>query len=192
MQGSDLTPWLQRLKEGDKEAFRYVYNLTVDNVYRTVALLVSNRQDTEDIMNEIYMKLWLSIANYDPARPFRNWLHGITIRQVQDWKRKRWRKFRLFERQAILEIRPEPQRIERPVLLNETSQELMDILNRLSYKLRIVIVLRYYHEYSLTEIAELLELPLGTVKSRHHLAIKELRKYSIFMDHEEGGDCFVH
>ena len=192
MQGLDLMPWLQQLKEGDKEAFRYVYNLTVDNVYRTVALLVSNRQDIEDIMNEIYMKLWISIGNYDPNRPFRNWLHGITIRQVQDWKRKRWRKFRLFERQVILEIRPEAQRIEQPVLLDETSQELMAILNRLSYKLRTVIVLRYYHDYSLTEIAELLELPLGTVKSRHHLAIKELRKYCIFLDHREGGDCFVH
>lgn len=88
MQGSDLTPWLQRLKEGDKEAFRYVYDLTVDNVYRTVALLVSGRQDIEDIMNEIYLKLWLSLPNYDPSRPFRNWLHGITIRQVQDWRRK--------------------------------------------------------------------------------------------------------
>ncbi|ANY73078.1 sigma-70 family RNA polymerase sigma factor [Paenibacillus ihbetae] len=192
MQGSDLTPWLQRLKEGDKEAFRYVYDRTVDNVYRTVALLVSGRQDIEDIMNEIYFKLWLSLPNYDPNRPFRNWLHGIAIRQVQDWRRRKWRKFRLFERQKMLEIQPEHPRTDRVIVWNETTRELLELLNHLSYKLRIVVVLRYYHEYSLTEISELLAVPLGTVKSRHHQALKELRKHSVELDLEEGGDCFVH
>ncbi|CAM3613322.1 MULTISPECIES: sigma-70 family RNA polymerase sigma factor [Paenibacillus] len=192
MQGSDLTPWLQRLKEGDKEAFRYVYDRTVDNVYRTVALLVSGRQDIEDIMNEIYFKLWLSLPNYDPNRPFRNWLHGIAIRQVQDWRRRKWRKFRLFERQKMLEIQPEHPRTDRVIVWNETSRELLELLNHLSYKLRIVVVLRYYHEYSLTEISELLAVPIGTVKSRHHQALKELRKHSVELDLEKGGDCFVH
>jgi len=92
----------------------------------------------------------------------------------------------------MLEIQPEHPRTDRVIVWNETTRELLELLNHLSYKLRIVVVLRYYHEYSLTEISELLAVPLGTVKSRHHQALKELRKHSVELDLEEGGDCFVH
>ncbi|MED4953769.1 sigma-70 family RNA polymerase sigma factor [Paenibacillus sp. FSL R5-0527] len=192
MQGIDLIPWLQKLREGDEEAFRYVYDATVQDVYRIVALLIPRGQDIEDIMNEVYIQLWTSIANYDPERPFRYWLHGIVVRQVQDWKRKMWRKFRLFERHTLLEVKEEAPGTDRYALMNETGEEMRKILQRLSYKLRIVIVLRYYHEYSIAEIAQLLNLPEGTVKSRHHLALKELRKYSLLLSEDKGGDCFVH
>ncbi|MDU7472326.1 MAG: sigma-70 family RNA polymerase sigma factor [Paenibacillus macerans] len=192
MQGIDLIPWLQKLREGDEEAFRYVYDATVQDVYRIVALLIPRGQDIEDIMNEVYIQLWTSLANYDPERPFRYWLHGIVVRQVQDWKRKMWRKFRLFERHTLLEVKEEAPGTDRYALMNETGEEMRKILQRLSYKLRIVIVLRYYHEYSIAEIAQLLNLPEGTVKSRHHLALKELRKYSLFLSEDKGGDCFVH
>lgn len=75
MRDIDITPWLQKLKEGDEEAFRHVYDATVQDVYRIVALLIPRRQDIEDIMSEVYLKLWTSIGNYDPTRPFRYWLH---------------------------------------------------------------------------------------------------------------------
>ena len=71
---------------------------TKTSVYRTVAFLVYNKQDIEDIVNEVYMRMWRSIHKYDPNRPFRFWLHGITVRLVQDWKRKAWRRLRIFER----------------------------------------------------------------------------------------------
>ena len=192
MQDIDMTHWLQKLKEGDEEAFRHVYEATVQDVYRIVALLIPRRQDIEDIMSEVYLKLWTSIGNYDPTRPFRYWLHGIAVRQVQDWKRKMWRKLRLFERQTLLEIKEESPRTDHPALRNETSEEVRMALHKLSYKLRVVIVLRYYHEYTFGEIAELLDLPQGTVKSRHHLALKELRKYAVFLEEQKGGDCLVH
>ncbi|MGZ7445512.1 hypothetical protein [Paenibacillus sp. TH7-28] len=73
------------------------------------------------------------------------WLHGIVLRQVQDWKRKMWRKFRLFERHTLLEVKEEAPETDRYTLMNETGEKMRKILQRLSYKLRVVIVLRYYH-----------------------------------------------
>lgn len=192
MEDASLISSLILAKKGDKEAFRQVYDQTVDQVYRTVSFLVHDLQDIEDIMSDIYMQLWLSLDKYDPQRPFRRWLNGIAIRQVQDWRRKRWRRFRLTERQHRLHTTPEEPEADNKMLRNETSGEIHALLNGLSYKLRVVIVLRYYHDYGLNEIAELLELPLGTVKSRHHAAIKQLRKGSKFNFVEEGGDCYVH
>lgn len=192
MEDAGLISSLILAKKGNKEAFRQVYDQTVDQVYRTVSFLVHDLQDIEDIMSDIYMQLWLSLDKYDSQRPFHRWLNGLAIRQVQDWRRKRWRRFRLIERQNRLDTLLEEPEAGNKALRNETSDELQFLLNGLSYKLRVVIVLRYYHDYAFNEIAELLELPLGTVKSRHHAAIKQLRKESKLNFVEEGGDCYVH
>lgn len=183
--------WIRMIKEGDRAAFRYLYEATVHDVYRTVVFLTSHPQDIEDMMSEIYIKLWASIDSYDMNRPFRPWLHGLVIRQIQDWRRKVWRKFRIIEKQTRLESVPERPNIEKAIVAQETSQELLQAVHSLSYKLRMVILLRYFHEYSLNEIAELLEVPLGTVKSRHHLALKQLRRHSIILEEEREEHAYV-
>jgi RNA polymerase sigma-70 factor, ECF subfamily len=176
MTDHQLHAWLQRLVTGDEEAFEVVYAHTKNDVYRTVAFLVYDPQDIHEIVNEIYVKLWKSVHTYDPERQFRFWLHGLIVKQVQDWKRKIWRRLRLVDRQQTLEIEEPMPETESHVLQDETRQELLATVKQLSYKLRVVILLRYYHSYSLEEIATMLNIPVGTVKSRHHLALKELRK----------------
>jgi RNA polymerase sigma-70 factor (ECF subfamily) len=58
----------------------------------------------------------------------------------------------------------------------ETRSELLELVNTLSYKHREVVIMRYFHEYSLDEITLLIEIPVGTVKSRLYTALKILRK----------------
>ncbi|GIO28913.1 hypothetical protein J2TS6_00540 [Paenibacillus albilobatus] len=74
------------------------------------------------------------------------------------------------------------------VLQSEMQHELFSLVRQLSYKLRVVVILRYFHDYALEEIADILQIPVGTVKSRHHLALKELRKRFEMT----GGDAYVH
>lgn len=183
--------WIRKIKEGDRSAFRHLYETTVHDVYRTVVFLTTHQQDIEDIMNEIYIKVWASIGNYDTDRPFRPWLHGLVIRQVQDWRRKMWRKFRIIEKQTRLELTPEGPNTEHAIVFQETSRELLQAVHSLSYKLRIVILLRYFHDYSLNQIAEVLDLPVGTVKSRHHSALKQLRRHSIWLETESEENVYV-
>jgi RNA polymerase sigma-70 factor, ECF subfamily len=174
--------WVRRLMDGDQAAFEAVYEHTVDDVFRTVTFLMGNTHDVHDLVNEVYIEMWKSLPSYDPNRSFRFWLHGLVIRQVSNWRRKIWRRFRLLDRSRLLE-EAEPAKADEAILQEESQQELMAIINKLSYKLRVVIILRYYHDYSLEEIATLLNIPVGTVKSRHHLALKELRKrYMTFAD----------
>lgn len=61
------------------------------------------------------------------------------------------------------------------ILHKETRNELVEIVQKLSYKHRVVIIMRYFHEYSMEDIAALLQIPTGTVKSRLHTALKRLR-----------------
>lgn len=183
MNAQELHVWLERMIAGDQAAFEVIYEYTREDIYRTVAFLVYDKQDINDIVNEVYLQMFKSLPKYEKNRQFRFWLHGLVIRQVQDWRRKVWRRVRLLKRKQSLEVE-QFVHTDDSVLQKETSQELSVVIQDLSYKLRVVIILRYFHDYSLDEIATVLGIPVGTVKSRHHLALKELRKK--YQDDPEG------
>ncbi|OHX31158.1 sigma-70 family RNA polymerase sigma factor [Bacillus mycoides] len=171
----ELKEWLYKMESGDQEAFQVIYKLTSKDIYRTVVFLLGNQhQDVDDIVNEVYIKMWKSVTNYDMNRSFRFWLHGLVVKQVQDWRRKSWRRFRIFEKKKMYE-QDRSYIMDEGILYKETRSELVEVVQKLSYKHREVVIMRYFHEYSLDEIAALLQIPVGTVKSRLHIALKRLR-----------------
>ncbi|CEH29232.1 RNA polymerase subunit sigma [Aneurinibacillus migulanus] len=175
MQSEYMYQLLTKMIEGDQQAFQTMYEATYRDVYRTVSFLVDHQQDREDVMNEIYMQMWTSLANYDTNRPFHFWLHGLVIRQVQRFRVKNWRRFRIFERIRIFSR--EDHHWDHPTVMTEgTNQEISQAIQKLTDKQRTVIILRFFHDYTLEEIATLLGIPLGTVKSRYHAALQALRK----------------
>lgn len=176
MQNESMYHVLTKMIEGDQQAFHTLYDATYRDVYRTVSFLVDHPQDREDIMNEIYMQMWTSLPNYDPNRPFHFWLHGLVIRQVQRFRMKSWRRFRIFERIRVFS-REEHYWDQPAVTTDGTDPEISKAMHKLTDKQRTVIILRFYHDYTLEEIAALLDIPLGTVKSRYHAGLQSLRKH---------------
>jgi RNA polymerase sigma-70 factor (ECF subfamily) len=185
MEEVNVRQLLLRMKNGDETAFAELYEETRDDVFRMIALHIPNQNDAVEVCSDVYIQLWKSFQNYDESRPFRFWLHGIAIRQASSFKRSIWRRFRLFEKQK-LSAEPSFASTAEPLLHKETRDELLEAIIKLSFKLRSVIVLRFYHEYSFEEIAMLLDVPIGTVKSRHHAAINQLRKvWTLTQNHKE-------
>ncbi|WP_068773350.1 sigma-70 family RNA polymerase sigma factor [Paenibacillus sp. FJAT-26967] len=176
MQSEYMYQLLTKMKDGNQQAFHAIYEATYQDVYRTVSFLVDHQQDREDVMNEIYMQMWTSLANYDTNRPFHFWLHGLVIRQVQRFRVKSWRRFRIFERIRAFS-REEPYWDQPHVLMDGTNPIISQAIQKLTDKQRIVIILRFFHDYRLEEIAALLDIPLGTVKSRYHAGLQVLRKH---------------
>ncbi|MGE6598360.1 sigma-70 family RNA polymerase sigma factor [Bacillus proteolyticus] len=175
MEEVEFKEWLYKMESGDQEAFQVIYEYTCKDIYRTVVFLLGNQhQDVDDIVNEVYIKMWKSVTNYDMNRSFRFWLHGIVVKKVQDWRRKSWRRFRIFEKKKMYE-QDRSYIMDEGILHKETRNELVEVVQKLSYKHREVVIMRYFHEYSLDEIAMLLQIPVGTVKSRLHTALKQLR-----------------
>ncbi|GIP26306.1 RNA polymerase sigma factor [Paenibacillus sp. J23TS9] len=175
MQNESMYHMLTKMIEGDQQAFHTLYDATYRDVYRTVSFLVDHPQDREDIMNEIYMQMWTSLPNYDPNRPFHFWLHGLVIRQVQRFRVKSWRRFRIFERIRVFSR--EEHHWDQPMTTDGTDPEISKAMHKLTDKQRTVIILRFYHDYTLEEIATLLAIPLGTVKSRYHAGLQSFRKH---------------
>jgi RNA polymerase sigma-70 factor, ECF subfamily len=176
MSEEELQTWIHNMRSGDTAAFQMIYEESRDHVFRMVSFLIHNQHDVCDVVSEVYTELFKALPKYKAEKPFRAWLNGLIIRQTNNWNRKIWRRFRLQSRRKLLEIGQHVLETEQILLQNEHRSELMAWVHKLSYKHSVVIVLRYFQECSFEEIAKLLAIPLGTVKSRHHIALEKLRK----------------
>lgn len=165
-----------QIKEGNGKVFSQLYDLTCVMVYRTVSLLLKNKDDVPDVVQDIYVQLFSHLRKFDDQRAFKNWLLGIVYRQVASYRRKQWLSFRLHDKVSL------------EVLTSHDSQAPIDISNReqlelwlnaLSFKQRQIIVLKYYHDLSQEEIAQILNIPVGTVKSRIGSGLRSLRQQHV-------------
>ncbi|MEC0229794.1 sigma-70 family RNA polymerase sigma factor [Paenibacillus alba] len=176
MNDQELNPWIDRLMEGDQAAFDVIYGLTKKKVYATVTMLMRNKEDVNDVVSEVYCQMFKTLPSFDRSRSFLYWLNGIVINQINNWRRQVWRRFRLSQKHDMLQEHRPAELPDEFLIQSEGQQQLLGLIKKLPYKLRVVVLYKYYYEYSNDEIAELLHIPVGTVKSRNSLALKQIRQ----------------
>ncbi|KWU65422.1 RNA polymerase subunit sigma [Bacillus mycoides] len=169
---SDL---IQLTLSGNKEAYSELYDKTIQEVYKTAHFLIEDQADVDDIVQEIYIQLYESLRKYDIEKPFRPWLIGLAIKQIHSYRRKRWMRLRIIKK-AEEQRKPVQIDFSSDVVSKISNQKLIELIHKLPYKLKQVIILRYLHDYSQEEVAQILYIPIGTVKSRIHAALKKLRQ----------------
>lgn len=162
---------IERSRRGDSQAFAVLFERYKDLVYKTASLILDSRQEAEDVQQEVFVQVHRHLHRYDPAKAaFTTWLYKITVNQCLTQRRRH----RLRRRLGLDTTDPLP-----PVPSPEAQlgdEVVRRGLRGLSTKLRVILVLRYYHEFSYSEIQEILSIPMGTVKSRIHQALSELRR----------------
>lgn len=163
--------WIRRSRAGDTQAYAQLYEAYKNLVYRTAYLLLDDPVEAEDALQETFLQAYRALRRYDPQRgAFSTWLYRITVNHCLN--RRRTRRPQLYLEPVQAETLADPADLERDVA---ESQQVQQALERLSEKLRAVVVLRYFLELSYAEIAEVLEIPLGTVQSRLNQAMHNLR-----------------
>jgi len=173
---AEINNSIKQLLTGDKAAFSEIYNQTIHTVYRTLYFLTENKHDLDDIVQDVYVELFKSLDKFDQTRSFQPWLYGITMKHHQSYRRKKWRKHR--NEAEELKINATAQELDFSNLIVDkiANQSLIADMDALSYKLKQIIVLHYINDLKQDEVSEILQIPIGTVKSRIHLALKQLRK----------------
>jgi len=159
------TALVRDAQRGSEQALEELFRRHWRRAQRAAFLVVGDAAAAEDIAQESFLAAIRALDRFDRRRPFGPWLHRIAVNRAIDFSRAR----RLRAESAIPppgEEAPEPGSI---------SDELLDALHRLSAEHRAVVVLRYVLEYTPGEIAELLDLPRGTVNSRLRRALDRLR-----------------
>jgi RNA polymerase sigma-70 factor (ECF subfamily) len=144
---------------GSERAVDELFARHWDDAYRTALLIAHDRAAAEDIAQEAFLAALRALPRFDRGRPLRPWLHRIVVNRAIDWARAR----RLRQEVAV-EAVPE---VAAPAVREDLGLgELGEALGRLSPEHRAVVVMRYLLDLTPGEIAELLELPRGTVNSR--------------------------
>lgn len=184
MEPAGLDRLLRRARKRDPEALRQLVDLYTARVFGLLYRLTGSRETAEDLLQETFLRLVRTIAEYRHEARFEAWLFRIAGNLARDHARRvkrRGRPVRLGGgtregARGAAELadtsQPEP---GRELLRKEASERLSACLHELAEMDREIILLRHFSELSFREIAEVLEIPLGTALARAHRALKRLR-----------------
>ncbi len=168
---------IRRLQQGDRQALGWLYDRYRMAVYRTALAMTQDESVADDILQEAFIRLYTYAASVDPERPLRPWLYRVTLNLVRDWSRKR-----VFGRSVddLLEwfsaLAAPVASMEAEIERDEVIALVRQVIETLPQAHREVVVLFYLEELPIELIAETLEIPAGTVKSRLHYARRKLRE----------------
>jgi RNA polymerase sigma-70 factor (ECF subfamily) len=166
-----------KLQDGSLEALGALYDRHRRLVYRT-ALIISGDVDTaSDLLQDVFLRLHRFAGNIDPQRPLEPWLYRMTTNLSYDWvkRRKRWTRplDDIVDWLAGASNNPPYEAVES----NDEWQQVQQAVLALPITQRIVVVLYYLNDLSLQEISDILDVPVGTVKSRLHYGRLGLKKH---------------
>jgi RNA polymerase sigma-70 factor, ECF subfamily len=164
--GRDERAWVRGAQAGSVSDLEALFELHWPKAYRAAYLVCRDAAAAEDIAQEAFLAAVRALDRFDRRRPFGPWLHRIVVNRAIDWGRAR-------ALRAEVELH-ETAAAEEPALPSGNSHTVASALASLSPEHRAVIVLRHLLEYTPGEIAELLELPRGTVNSRLRRGLDEL------------------
>jgi len=166
------------IAEKDSAAFGVFYDRHGGPAFSLAYRIVGDRQTAEDVTQEAFISIWRSGARFDRARgSVRAWTLGIVRnRAIDALRREAGKAPRLdFDDDAILEGRQAEERTDDEALRRETAAEVRGALDELPGDQSKVIQLAYFGGFSHSEIAEMLSMPLGTVKGRMRLGMEKIR-----------------
>lgn len=152
-----------RLVQGDELALRELLRRYEHSLARFLHRQTGGR-DVEDLYQETWLRVVHAAERFDPGRRFSTWLFQIAVNLCRDWQR------RPPPEPRPLDDEPAVAQLER----SDAAVDAARLLAHLPITQREVVVLRYYHDLSEDEVAEILDIPKGTVKSRMHQAIARL------------------
>jgi len=162
----------------DPEAFEVLFDRHGGAAYSLAYRIVGDRAAAEEVTQEAFISVWRSGARFDAARgSVRSWLLSVVRNRAIDFLRSRAGKAPklTFDDDSALEQRPAQERTEEEALQRETSAELRGALGKLPGEQSKVIELAYFGGFSHSEIAQMLNLPMGTVKGRMRLGLEKIR-----------------
>ena len=167
--GRDERAWVRGAQAGSVSDLEALFRSHWPRAYRAALLVVHDAAAAEDIAQEAFLAAVRSLDLFDADRPFGPWLHRIAVNRAIDWARARALRAEVGEPGA--DAYPAAADGRAPM-----SDGVSAALRALSPEHRAVIVLRYLLEYTPGEIAELLDLPRGTVNSRLRRALDDLQE----------------
>ena len=170
---------MQLVRRGDARAFEAVYDRHAGAAFAVAYRMVGRGNVAEDVVQEAFLSIWRSGARYERARgSVRTWVLGIVHhRAIDQLRRTAVHAKRRASDEGIEERVEAPERTETEVARREEADTIRSAMDNLPAEQSHVIELAYFGGFTHTEIAEMLETPVGTVKGRMRLGLEKLRNH---------------
>jgi RNA polymerase sigma-70 factor (ECF subfamily) len=178
---------LERYSSGDESAFGEIVSRYKDGLYAFLRQFL-NRQDlVEDVFQETFLQLFTSRDSFDTSRPLRPWLFTIAANKAKDALRKSQRTAAVaigtisdaqemsFD-EVINTLTSYTTRPYEELEKDETASRVAEVIANMPENLREILILAYFNRFSYKQMAEILSIPIGTVKSRLHTAVARFAK----------------
>lgn len=165
--------YVERAKAGDQKAYAELMQRYKDSIYFMVLKMVNNKDDAMDITVTTFSKAFENLDKYRPDFAFSTWLFRIATNGSIDFIRKKKIQTTSLDsfkdsdgEDKIYEIKSDVLNPEESSIKKQQTEQLKEIIDRLPNRYKTLIILRYFDELSYEEIAQQLDLPLGTVKAQ--------------------------
>ncbi|WP_433017866.1 RNA polymerase sigma factor [Kribbella sp. CA-294648] len=172
MSESDSNSLAVRFQQGDEDALLEAYRRYAGPMFVTALNVLGNREQAADTVQRALIQAWRARSRFDPSRELKPWLYAITRRAAVDTYRRERRAVQEISLERVGEVSAEGPSMEQIW----RAWQVREGLDQLTPDEREVLRLAYYEGQSQTEIADRLQLPLGTVKSRTARAQRRLAK----------------
>ena len=173
---------LSRYVAGDKDAFEEILTRYKDQLYAFLRRFLNNQQLVEEAFQETFLQLYQSRKTFEKDKPLRPWLFTIAANKARDSLRKQQR-----HETVSIGAMAEPAELSIDDVVNslksyeitpydeaeiaERAEKVRQIISEMPENLREILILAYFEQFSYKQMADMLSIPIGTVKSRLHTAI---------------------
>ena len=167
---------------GDEKAYWKIVNIYKDRLFRVSYCILHNADEAEDIVQDVFVKMYKNLNKFRRQSSIYTWLYRITVNL--SCNRIRSKKTRpqsslneIVDDKKYVKIMTDPKRTpEQKLMRSQTQDAIIEAIKTLSPKLQEVIIMRYYNEMDYKEIADMLNVNMGTIKSRLFAAREILKK----------------
>ena len=170
---------IARVVEGDLRAFDELVYKYHPMAYSLAYKVLNNEDDAREITQDAFVRMHRALDGFRGDASLKTWIMRIVMRlslnRRRDRSRSSWRRLGLHrDEESIQKTAPSYQTPEAEFISRETREQVQQLVNRLPNPLRQVVILSSFEDLSYDEIAQILDLPIGTVSSRLHAARKKL------------------
>jgi len=164
---------LARIARGDKDAVTALYRRLERPLFAFLVKTLRDREAAADVLNETMLDVWRQAGRFEGKSSVATWIYSIAHHKAVSWLRKR-REVELDE-EAVAAIPDDTPGADKLIGTRDMSQIIARLMEKLSVDHRIVLQLAYFQEFSVGQIAEILDCPENTVKTRMFYARQRLR-----------------
>jgi RNA polymerase sigma-70 factor (ECF subfamily) len=182
---------IRRCQRGDPLAIEVLIRRYQNYVFRLCFLVMRNEQDAEDMTQETFVRAFRALPRFEirEGTSFEAWLYRVAVNACRSRMRRKWYQVLPWPEPAPQMVSEPEEQPDRRVMRGEQRGEILAAIDTLGEKHRLVVILRYYGGLSNEEIAQALNIPCGTVRSRLHVARRRLKE--VLTESEEKGQLAV-